>query len=50
VPLSPAVYNTTAHEYNQTEASHFSKIDLDHPSDILENDYEEADEVVKNLL
>jgi hypothetical protein len=44
---SPAVHNPTDHEYNQTEASDLSKIDLDHPSDILENDYEEADDAMK---
>jgi len=47
VPLSPVVYNTTEHESNQAEASLLSKNDLYHPSDILENDYEEADEAMK---
>jgi len=47
VPLSPAVHNTTEHEYNQTEAFHLRKNDLNHFSDILENYYEEADEVMK---
>jgi len=31
----------------KTEASNLSKNDLDHPSDILENYYEEADKAMK---
>jgi len=47
VLLSPVIFSTTEHDYNQTEASHLSKSDLDHPSDILENYYEEANEAMK---
>jgi len=42
VPLSPMINNTTEHE-----ASHLNKNDLNHPSDILENYYEEANEAMK---
>jgi len=43
-PSLPVVYNISEHEYNLTEVSQHSKIDPDHPLDILENSLHEADE------
>jgi len=40
---SPMAYNTSDHE---SQVSHLSKIDLDHPLDIPENSFDEADEAM----